>query len=371
MSGLILPSFDLFMAMEGTSVSAIFSQMGEASLFKRLTTISKQSLQNPPEAPWSANDLKLCTGLKRDFERLLKDQPNADIQVLIDALNGDSSALLHLRHTGIWTLAARSKVMGSIGWVADAMNHCAEVEQACTDACVLYDKRSFDQFACEVSGNAVLRSYVGIQAAQHLNSQPVPGVAMLVRVVGLLNFLLSQAARMEHFFSSRHAISKVHLNDFAAQSFRPDGKLNPGWALFQCLKQLSGGKSMEAMLEHAAGMEIEKGGVLPSEPTLKRWSCGRLFPEVNKFASLTYALAKRSNNDIPDAAFCKTSMACFFVARRLDKTLRLMALLSSNPKVGAVLLDMLGSRSVEAWASNGYSQWLRHWRVAQDVPPMP
>ena len=326
--------------LDDLSMSRVFKDMGLESLFKGVERARRLSLQAVPES------------LLQLLAKVDAPQVMPFSNTLILAIEGDAAARREVELLGEWQVWRRSWETSGAAWLL-LIDHFVEIEMASqgVDTCIA-EFRWHD--AAELArASPLLNLYVNEVVVDILAAASTMQEALLARTVGLLEVLLAQLARLDVW---------MHPQQLPQDSFRlllgmkSDMLRRPGGALVHWLRQQVGAKTLAELLSNDGQRD------LVSESTLKRWSSGAFFPSEDQFRSVVESCLS-PQEDAARSALHHRARVMFFVARRLDKTLRLAERLFSassgtSTSWGA---DLLGVPSASEWASSRYDWWLDHW----------
>lgn len=363
-SGLMLPDLALMLNMDGQSVAGLAKKTPMESLLKRLEAL--QRIPSVEAGGWEhgpavhkrmENILRLLKG-RRLFEAI----PDIE-QDQRAALAGDVHARERVNALGEWALIVR--LCPEDNWMHASATHCAETEWASQVALERLRESNFSGLADEVQRNPTLQNYFSPKAVRALRMAQSVEQTVIVRASALCEFLLSQVARLS--FASIEFLNDPSLLDAFQYLLAPDkkGRVRPGRAFLDWLRCEAGAPSMAGLLGIAAKHLDRMDTRLPSESTLKRWSCGQVFPSERVLMALVKPLAGSWGDKDASSPRSKRVGAVYCVARRLDALLRLAQCLFIQPgwpHNQPALLMLMETTTTDEWISSGYKKWLTHWR---------
>lgn len=364
-SGLMLPDLALMLNMDGLSAAGLAKITPMESLLKRLEAL--QRIPSVEAGGWEHGPAvqKRMENILRVFKgrRLLEAIPDIEHDQRA-ALAGDVHARQRVNALGEWALIVRLCPEGN--WMHASATHCAEIEQASQTALERLRESNFSGLADEVQRNPTLPNYFSPTAMRALGMAQSVEQTVIVRASALCEFLLSQVVRLS--LASIEFLNEPSLLDTFQCLLAPDkrGRIRPGRAFFDWLRFEAGAPSMGMLLSVAASHLNDEDSRLPIETTLKRWSCGQVFPSERSLLALLKPLARSWGDSDMRSAKSKRVGAVYAIARRLDNLSRLvqcMLIQPGWPHSRPALLILLETSSTDEWMATGYGQWLDHWRA--------
>jgi hypothetical protein len=360
----MLPDLDLLLNMDGLSLSGIAREMNMVSLVKRADTILKQLDAQPPGSETSLAVFKQLQSLWGAMRRLglLEAIPDFD-RDMVAAMAGSQSAQVKLAATGYWQFA--ETVFPRDTWVGESAAHCAEVERESQSALQLLRVEDYAGLACEIEANSTLSQYFKPVAVARLRTAVSVSHALAPRASALCELFLSLWVRLTCVCAKHFSDDSLIDTQRALLKVTADGQIKPGQAFFQWLKNELGAKTMAHILELAQLQSRDASDKWPDESTLKRWSCGRVFPSERAFKALLGHLACGWGDREMRTRQSLRIVAHYFLARRLDALIDLVqCLMPTHPgaQANSPFLDMLEAQTLEEWLCTGFEKWLTHWR---------
>ena len=349
-SSFILLGVDEMLKMDDRSMSGILKAAGLESLFKGVEQVRRDPSQKVPSSLLSTLD---------GFEA---PQVKPFLRKLRQAIEGDVDVRRELSGVGAWQVwrfthaeAAEEEQL--------LIDHFVEVEVASRDVDICLANSRWQDAAEFVQKSPLLRRYVGESARNTLAEAGTPEQALPARVAGLLEVLLAQVARLDVWMH----IHRAHHQRFRFLLHRAGrGSHGPGPALVSWLKEQTDARTLAQLVP------VDQDGDLVSESTLKRWSSGATFPSEHGFREVVERRLSFVDNGRRDSLFASAKLL-FFIARRLDKTLRLAdaffeAPLPDCPTSTSGERRLLDAEGALGWACKRYDSWLDHWALQGAQP---
>ncbi len=356
MSSLILPSPEAVLKLDGMPMRAVFQSVGKESMFKGMERVMK------------LNPKKLPKKLSADFAAMLVEMPASPSRsVMIRAIEGDEAALKEVNAMGLWAayLAGVEDFYSPRRLLP--IQHFSEVELASKMADSLLAKLDFESLAAECGRNASLRLYLNEMAISELASASARVDTDLPRVAGLLEFMLSQVARMD---VSTRVFRGAGTSDGFAGLLRDqaEGASSPGREYMIWLRGALGVSKTAELLD----LDAASSTPVIDESTLKRWSNGSEFPTEAKLSRFLSSVLKTQGAG-NDAAKLLLAGEHYRAARRLDQLLNLARKIGANAHALGTQgrwVGVVGSSSADEWARSRYEKWMRHWeKFAHPLAP--
>ena len=355
LSSLILLGPDEMLKMDDQSMSRICKIAGLESLFKGAEQVRRDPSQTVPSA-LQASLLSALDGFEAPHVKPF-------LQKLRRAIEGDADAQGELADVGAWQVwriaCAESSEEEKL-----LIDHFVEVEVASRDADACMAKSGWEEAAQLVRRDPLLGMYLGECARDFLAAASSPEQALPARVAGLLEVLLAQIARLDAWRQVRHA---WHLGFRLLLQGNGGVSAGPGRALMRWLKDKAQARTLAQLVPNDGQCD------LVSESTLKRWSSGKTFPAESQFREVVERRLEFVDKELRDELLVQARWM-FFVARRLDKILRLAEVLFEAPLPGSPAPNswgraLLDGDSALGWARKRYDIWLDHW-TSQGARPL-
>lgn len=280
-------------------------------------------------------------------------------RALIDA---DPLAQEEVRSWGVWE-AVRRGIGTNDGTLLDwTISHCVEVERAAVEAEQLIAGEDFRSAATSIRRSIVLGAYMTERMAADLASAQSAAESLRSRAAAMFEFQLSQVAMVEVRLQAERAPLKVG-------EFLPllgpakSGHCRPGGELLRWLQHRFALPTIKSVLDHSAAHS--KAGYSPvNEATLKRWSSGASFPNLEKLKALVRALATTPGGKDPDAMELEAAWYQFWAARRFNLVLTLAEQIVDRDQAmpgSRRILYLLDASSIDEWCQRRYTWWLNYW----------
>lgn len=360
----MLPDLPLLLNMDGQSLASLTTGTRMESLLK-----SAKAIMDDPIV--RAGGWEHTPGVDKKVRRLVSVLSGHGVfecvqDFAIDqraALAGDPSARARLDALGYWELASRAFVNDD--WLKASAVHCAELERASQTAYERLRQSDFVGAAHEIQSNPLLSTHFTATGLYVLRRVQLPEQALIIRAAGLCEFLLAQAARLS--WVTIDFLDDASLLD-AFQELLDRGEsgcVNPGRAFFRFFLREAGAQSIGSLLSSAAPHIAEADLAMPNESTLKRWSCGKVFPSERALLALLRPLARNWDDKELKSQRSRRIGAVYFVARRIENLSRLaqsLLIQPGGPHKEPALLLLLECATVDEWIASGYWKWLTHWR---------
>lgn len=293
---------------------------------------------------------------------LPSDGPDVLKKVRRALFDADPLAREEVSSWGVWEAARQG--MGSIdGTLLDwTISHCVEVERAAAEAEKLIGRGDFRGAAASTRRSDILATYMSERMAVDLAGARSDADSVRSRAAALLEFLVSQVARVE----VRLRAERAPLN---VGGFLPllvpakNGRCRPGGEFLRWLQRRRGLPTIKNVLDHSAAHS--KAGFGPvNEATLKRWSSGASFPTLEKLKALVHALATTPGGKEPDAGELEAAWYQFWAARRFNLVLTLAEQVVERDEAmpeSRRMLYLMDASSINEWCQRRYAWWLAYW----------
>ena len=351
LSSFILLSPDSMMKIDGLSMRGAWVQMNRETVFKGIERFLKiRPSKIPP---------KLAVHMKDLFDEL----PDSDIKTLfIKGLSGDAESTEKIDRFGLWEtfqfFFPNSSQDGTHVW----LNHFVEVEQASVEIDALLREGAYAAAAESLKTNTTLLPYVSANALESLTQARTDAQTLLPRSAGLCEFLLAQVARQDVLFGVVDLQQKCNPIYQYLLSAKAQQTCSPGRELYQWLKVTLSIKTFSEFQRLAAR---SNGSATIDISSLKRWSQGTEFPQVEKLRLVLETIMKNRGFSLDDTTVQQIDPH-YWAARRLHKLLEFVRQFlwaeQSVPGGAGAWSSLLGYSSADQWAQERYTFWLSHWQ---------
>ena len=348
LSSFILLDPEAMMKLDGQSMSSLWAGLGGQ---KTLKGIQRFLVKRPPQIPKT---------LKVNLNKVLNQFPDfpCKTQFLL-AIDGDTDAQNSINSLGQWEfyrLAFPATESGGAGiWI----DHLVEIEKASQLVDRNLGNGEFTKAAEHTVDSPTLKPYFSAAAIARLSGATSDKEALLARMAGLCEVLLSQIARVECLSAGSAIVEDgfSYLTEFEAEQL-----CKPGRRFFAWLRQVMGGRTLAELRTLATRNNVP----VIDESTIKRWSSGREFPRPEKLDQFVAALQERRESIVVVSVPYGRIHAQYWAARRLQKLLDLARIpWGAESKIQGAnrpWTEMMEHDSAEAWIHARYPFWQDHWK---------
>jgi hypothetical protein len=340
LSGLFLFSPTVDLKVLGSSMSGLFAELGQGSLYKRFDQV-KRGVR--PISP----------GLINDFIDLISTSSSPVKSIFIAAHNGDGSAKVAIDQLGYWEEFLN-------GAYDDESNlppryaHLLAIERACADPQALVNSGRFHETAQLLNNDPLMSKFLWPEALTIFKSISKMEQLLPLRALISLEILLSYVAAWD----AELGMSESQLIDILPTPNMPG--CNPDKLLFKWLKKMIGAKSINSMLadERAYDLEIDA-------TTLKRWSSGKHHPSHDLWKKIIDAFIDES--DYQQAWFryygsTYLNLIGYFSQKISQNTGNLTGLVNDHSLLPWPYFPF-GHTSIESWCQARYLYWYDYQRI--------
>lgn len=273
------------------------------------------------------------------------------------AVAGDIAAQKQLDGMGPWNAFKRgwekhNAQRGSTGRSVFELifEHGVEVESASIAAVRSLANHHMREAGERLASEAVLSGYLSPSALELFEHATDEAGVLPARCAGVLEFLLSQVARVEDHLKGRDP--DVAFDGQRTFLDGTHGDLNLSGALLVSLLGEGDHHSISAFLKNARCPLDER--------TLWRWKSGSHFPKETHYVALRDSVAEQLARDQRGAFVGRADMH-FWATRRLEQARRLAQVffLPGSPA------QLLQGTSASDWVRQRYPFWLERWRYGR------
>lgn len=298
-----------------------------------------------------------------------KNTPNEPlIKLFDDALAGSETAQEILNNMGAWELyrIGQSLIPGSTPTHMIPLDHCVDVEQASATCLRSIRCGNYQEAANVFAAHPYLRPYMTEAALEHFYNATSELSTMVSRTAGLLEFMLSQTARMD-VMTWRIRGGRAGIDELDKLLKRnKNHQLNPGSQLISRLMKHVEVSSQKKLLSLAQGAKTS----MTDDSSLKRWSRGNEFPSEQKYWEFSTAALKNANLKCDQEAMLWKCGTEAWAARQFHKSLEIARqIYCRSEAIGQHELwkIILGATNPEDWCEARFSYWRQHWEAHTSI----
>lgn len=334
LSGLFLFSPTVHLKVLGLSMSGLFAEMGQESLYKRFDQVKKSTRP-------------ISSGLIDGLIDLISTSSSPIKYAFNAAHNGDDSAKANVDRLGSWEvfLMGASDVEKNLH-PRDA--YLLAIERACAAPQVLVNNGHFHEAAQLLSNDSLMRKFLWPEAIAIFKSVSKEAQLLPLRASISLEVLLSYVAAWD----ADIGMSEAQLIDILPTQDMPG--CNPQKLLFKWLKKKIGVKSINSILkdERACNLSIDAA-------TLKRWSSGTHHPSSDCWEEIIAAFIDKSDYQQAWFQYWGTkyiSLIGYLWQNGLQKAENLAGTLHDQSLLPWPYFPF-GHTSIESWCQARYLYW--------------
>lgn len=218
---------------------------------------------------------------------------------------------------GDWELFTATMPDDEQAWPQAFWDTYVHIEKACREANAALAEGQFGHAAELIADNERLRVYWGEEHLHSLACAQTVEQTLRARAHAWLELEISILARWS--LQSPKAAAAERMSGPVRAFFEAD-VLRPGSHWLQCAKAFTTAVSLRDLRKRLLGGHPDE--YLPSLTTLKRWSCGAVFPQRDeKLTRFGQRVAERAHVDHPALRSDEVAdvlLTLYLVARRLD-----------------------------------------------------
>lgn len=231
---------------------------------------------------------------------------------------------------GDWELFTATMPDDDQAWPQPFWEAHVHIEKACREAAAALDAGQFARAAELIAGDAQLRIYWADEPLHSLACAETIEQTLRPRIHAWLELEISILARWS--LQSPKASAAERMSGPLRAFFEAE-HMHPGSHWLHCAKNFTSAVSLPDLRKRLRGEHPDE--CLPSLTTLKRWSCGKVFPQRDgKLTRFGQRVAARAHIDHPalrSAEVADVLLTLYLVARRLHTVAWIAKVVHSQP----------------------------------------